>query len=99
MKTPQEKKRLSYAKDRRNTYGENDKSSRKNIPHSKAQANRIERHSQNQLLSTAIAAGIEDAITATQLKGMNPDKWRKQPDTPLGEYLESKARHKANNSA
>jgi hypothetical protein len=24
-KTPQEKKRLSYLKDRRNTYGENDK--------------------------------------------------------------------------
>ena len=31
-KSPQEKKALSYAKDRRNTYGENDKSSRKNIP-------------------------------------------------------------------
>jgi hypothetical protein len=31
MKTPQEKKHLSYAKDRRNTYGENSKSSRKAI--------------------------------------------------------------------
>ena len=28
MKTPQEKKHLSYAKDRRNPYGENSKSSR-----------------------------------------------------------------------
>jgi hypothetical protein len=31
-RSPQEKKALSYAKDRRNDYGENDKSSRKNIP-------------------------------------------------------------------
>lgn len=31
-RSPQEKKRLSYAKDRRNDYGENDKSSRKNVP-------------------------------------------------------------------
>jgi hypothetical protein len=29
--SPQEKKRLSYSRDRRNWYGENDKSSRKNI--------------------------------------------------------------------
>ena len=33
--SPQEKKRLSYAKDRRNDYGENDKSSRKNIRRNK----------------------------------------------------------------
>jgi hypothetical protein len=36
MKTPQEKKKLSYMKDRRNTYGENGKSSRKSIRLSKA---------------------------------------------------------------
>ncbi len=29
-RTPQEKKELSYERDRRNTYGENDKASRKN---------------------------------------------------------------------
>lgn len=33
---PQEKKALSYARDRRNGYGENDKSSRKAIPARKA---------------------------------------------------------------
>jgi len=31
-KTPQQKKAESYANDRRNTYGENDKASRKAIP-------------------------------------------------------------------
>lgn len=32
MKTPQEKKRLSLAKDRRNTFGQNSKASGKGIP-------------------------------------------------------------------
>ncbi|MFE2009824.1 hypothetical protein [Streptomyces sp. NPDC059491] len=34
-RTPQEKKRLSYLKDHRNNYGENDKSSRKSIRRNK----------------------------------------------------------------
>ncbi|MFD9407178.1 hypothetical protein ACFWBN_09205 [Streptomyces sp. NPDC059989] len=35
QRSPQEKKRLSYLKDRRNVYGENQKSSRRNIPRSR----------------------------------------------------------------
>ncbi|WP_194828528.1 hypothetical protein [Nocardia sp. XZ_19_231] len=42
-RSPQEKKSLSYAKDRRNGYGENDKSSRKNIPRNKRIRNRVDR--------------------------------------------------------
>ena len=42
-KTPQEKKILSYAKDCRNNYGENDKSSRKAIPRRKQQQRQNER--------------------------------------------------------
>jgi hypothetical protein len=53
-KTPQEKKRLSYENDRRNTYGENSKASRKGIPLAKARANRAERHTQDHVLATAI---------------------------------------------
>jgi hypothetical protein len=34
-RSPQEKKRLSYLKDGRNVYGENDKASRKNLPKKK----------------------------------------------------------------
>jgi len=41
--TPQEKKVLSYAKDCRNVYGENDKSSRKAIPRRKQQQRQNER--------------------------------------------------------
>jgi hypothetical protein len=39
-KSPPEKKADSYKKDRRNTYGENSKSSRKNIPLAKAREHR-----------------------------------------------------------
>ena len=43
VKTPQQKKRLSYEHDRRNSYGENQKSSRKNIPKSKQRSHQEER--------------------------------------------------------
>ena len=57
-KTPQEKKRLSLAKDRRNVYGENDKASRKNIPRAKSRVNRANRHTDRQVLDTAL--GVPD---------------------------------------
>ncbi len=56
MKTPQEKKRLSYAKDRRYTFGENNKASRKGIPVAKARANRAVRHAQNYVLAQAVVS-------------------------------------------
>ena len=81
-KTPQEKKRLSYAKDRRNTYGENDKSSRRNIPAAKARQRRANRRVAHQVLTTA---GEE------QLGLIRPKtRWRKAPDTPLGEVVRRK---------
>jgi len=91
-KTPQEKKRLSYAKDRRNTYGENSKASRKAIPLAKARANRQGRHAQNHVLATAVQlendgdlAAVENLVRATE-----PRYWRKTPDTPLGDVLDRK---------
>ncbi len=53
---PQEKKTLSYAKDRRNDYGENDRSSRKSIRRNKRVPNRADRHREHQVL--AIATGV-----------------------------------------
>lgn len=101
MKTPQEKKRLSYAKECRNTFGENSKASRKSIPLTKARTNRAERHAQDRLLSLAVAARTEEEMIAveTQVKCTEPRKWRKDPDTPLGEYLARKTRRKANRAA
>lgn len=87
--TPQQKKQLSYAKDRRNTYGENSKSSRKNIPLSKALDIRSERRAQDSALAKAVAARdvnqldeIENSVRSTK-----PRQWQKWPDKPLGDVL------------
>lgn len=87
--TPQEKKELSYKKDRRNAYGENDKSSRKNIPLRKRLVNRANRHREQQLLSGATGTPDADAADTTEqrLLGTRPKSWRKIPDEPLGERI------------
>jgi hypothetical protein len=55
---PGEKKPLSYAKDRRNDYAENDKSSRKNIRRNKRVPNRADRHREHQVLSSATGPAV-----------------------------------------
>ena len=89
MKTPQEKKLLSYAKDRRNTYGENSKASRKAIPLNKALALRAERHVQNRILSNSVGASDSDELTALEndVRSTKPRQWAKSPDTPLGQVV------------
>lgn len=88
-KTPQEKKQLSYAKDRRNTYGENSKASRKSIPLSKALDKRAERHAQDQALSAALSASDADELVDVEVrvKDTKPRQWKKSPDEPLGDVL------------
>jgi hypothetical protein len=89
-RSPQEKKRLSYSKDRRNWYGENDKSSRKNIARNKRNRHRSERHREQQQLSAArgpvdetVETGLDERLTRTR----RGDNWRKYPDTQLGVYV------------
>ena len=91
-KTPQEKKHLSYAKDRRNTYGENSKASRKGIPLTKARANRAERHTQDHVLATAVQLENNDELAAVEnlVRGVAPRNWKKWRDTPLGQVLDWK---------
>ena len=85
-KTPQEKKELSYAKDRRNIYGRNDKASRKLIPLRKAQANRSYRHKVNGVLALVIENGAEDSDSLeTSARSIMGERWKKIPDQPLGE--------------
>ena len=96
-KSPQEKKELSYAKDRRNAYGENDKSSRKNIPLRKRLVNRANRHGTQQvLLSDAVGVPdpAQEEAVEQRVAGTRPKSWRKQPDIPLGEHVEKQA-HKS----
>jgi hypothetical protein len=97
-RSPQEKKALSYARDRRNDYGENDKSSRKNIPRSKRFGHRTNRRRENEILGQA-AGGVADADIAeraeTTLLGRRRITFRKCGDASLGEVIVRHLRRRA----
>ncbi|MER5202530.1 hypothetical protein [Streptomyces sp. NPDC002825] len=96
-KTPQEKKRLSYLKDHRNSYGENDKSSRKNIRRNKRFPNSSNRrHAQTAL--TALLGSPDDVradAVEERMNGRRPKRWQKFPDAPLGAVVDGALRHRA----
>jgi len=88
-RTPQEKKKLSLKKDRRNTYGESPHGARKSIPLNKRLRNRADRHHQENQLPTVPREleadevnNIDPAIFSTAPKG-----WKKVPDSPLAEAI------------
>jgi hypothetical protein len=98
-RSPQEKKALSYARDRRNDYGENDKSSRKNVRRNKRTPVRADRRREHQMLAFAagVAADMDLAesaeITLLCKKSMWFTKpWRKRPDAPLVVIVERRLR-------
>jgi hypothetical protein len=97
MNTPQEKKRLSYAKDRRNTFAENSKASRKGIPLHKAREIRAERHSQNMRLAQSLGvAGVEALeVVENDVRATPPRTWKKDPDKPLGVFVARKLARRA----
>ena len=90
IKTLQDKKRLSYEHDRRNTYGENQKSSRKNIPRSKQLSHQDERRSVRQALIAAQGDITEDVADEAQSQALQKgsikklNAFRKSADRPLG---------------
>jgi hypothetical protein len=100
-KSPQEKKALSLKRDRRNDYGENAKSSRKNIPKSKRHGLQAERRAANvplNMLNGSVSE--EEAIQAEVQSRANQLSKRlasfaQSPDTPLGEVLKGKAARRA----
>ena len=83
---------LSYARDCRNTYGENDKSSRKNIPLRKAKVNRGYRKKVNQILQGISGeVDLEKAdLLASQARNIKREDWKKCSDEPLGKIIEGK---------
>ena len=92
-KSPQAKKALSYAKDRRNSYGENDKASRRLIPMRKAMENRQDRRKVAQALERMPSLDEEAAdVAESSIRHdvRRVDGWRKDPDQPLGEHLAAK---------
>ena len=96
VKSPQEKKTASLNRDRRNVYGENAKSSRKNIPLSKQLGHQAARRAANQPLTQLVGNVEEDiaiateAIVTTRTVELKRKGFRKRPDAPLKAVLERK---------
>jgi hypothetical protein len=101
-RSPQEKKALSYAKDRRNGYGENDKSSRKSIRRNKRTPNRADRHREHQVLTAATGRAVtpetaeraETKLLAKKSMWLTK-RWRKYRDTTLAATVMYKLRRRA----
>ncbi len=100
-KSPQEKKALSYARDRRNDYGENDKSSRKSIRRNKRTPHRADRHREHQVLAAATGAPEPEVAERAEVKLYAKKsrwltmRWRKWRDAPLAQVVEYKLRRRA----
>jgi tryptophanyl-tRNA synthetase len=93
LKSPQEKKRASLSKDRRNMYGESPHSSRKNIKRGKQNQHQEERRTSNQVLAVLNAQSSEDQMISTEVESEVQAKinrlrgFKKQADRPLNEFL------------
>jgi len=88
-RSPQDRKVLSYLKDRRNSYGEHDKGSRKTIPARKAWVNRTYRRAVRQVTRTE-ADEIDEL--ASDVTAVRRKPWKKVSDQPLGHHLNNRWR-------
>ncbi len=89
-RTPQEKKRLSLTRDRRNTYGQNAKASRKDNPRSKAYSHRKVRRVASSTLRVLLELPVQisDVKQSTlSLARLQKGRFRKSPDRPLGKVI------------
>lgn len=77
--TPQQKKALSYAKDRRYTYGQNAKAARRRIPLHRAQDIRAARHNDK----VAVVTGDLDGVAPQPPRRW----WKKAVDEALGKVV------------
>ncbi|HEX8557818.1 MAG TPA: hypothetical protein VF668_06950 [Pyrinomonadaceae bacterium] len=96
-RTPQEKKALSYERDRRNRYGEAPHAARKAIPLNKARRNRSNRRRENQplrYLGPAPDEPLADEFESRMFRRA-PRVWKKTPDVPLGEVVAGKVEERA----
>lgn len=97
-RSPQEKKALSYANDRRNAYGENDKASRKAIPARKAGESRKVRRKARQ--SVGVLDHIDEVTAEVVESSLRHDLervggWTKSPDAPLADFIDLQARRRS----
>src|ERR1700756_5152514 len=96
IKSPRDKKKISLERDRRNTYGEDTKSSRKNIPKSKQRSHQSMRRAANSPLRAVQGedavdlADLAEGHSRTALIEKKRQSFRKSPDEPLGVVLARK---------
>ena len=105
VKNPKEKKKLSLELDRRNTYGENSKSSRKAIPKGKQRRHMDERRGAGELLRGLKGNIPEDEasdaelLVKTRVTDSKRRGFKKKPDAPLGIVLAAKIAGRPKRSA
>lgn len=92
--SPQEKKRLSYERDRRNRYNENSQSSRKSIRRRKQSVNQANRHADRISLQSVDLLTGEPTTGGSHLRRRRR-RWSKVPDTPLGDAVIRKLERRA----
>ena len=85
QRSPQEKKALDYSKQRRNAYGENPEASRKGVRRGKARNHR----SMRRAVAVELLQG-KDADVAPIVTRLTRRRFRKVPDTPLGDVVSAK---------
>ncbi len=97
QQTPQEKKALSYAFERRDTYGENNKSSRKNVARRKTSTNRKYRHTVRQKLMLTDVELTEELGNTIDFaaRTVSREQFRKWSGTPLREVVIAKLKRRA----
>jgi hypothetical protein len=96
-RSPQEKKRLSYSRDRRNCYGENDKSSRRNIARGKRRNRRTRRYAEQRPLAELRGPVDERAVELVEdrlVLARRSERWRKWPDCQLGQHIAHRLAHR-----
>jgi hypothetical protein len=86
-KTPQQKKRESYAKDRRNTYGERGAASRFAIAQRKRDRARRERAAARALEAVAARDAERGERAEAKVAAKRRGAWTKVADEPLGTVL------------
>jgi hypothetical protein len=100
-KSPQEKKKMSLAKDRRNIYGECPTSSRKNIKRGKQRSHMEQRRAVTEELraikgpANEVDADRADIRALDRLKVLARYSFKKKPDAPLAVALERKAKRRS----
>lgn len=95
QRTPQEKKRLSYEKDRRNAYGESNKGSRRSIRFRKRWVNQTYRSSVKQLVGQGVSVKSANEQTEQdrleridgQIRSHQRKFWKKSPDISLKDFV------------